>query len=80
MPSAWNVCPTVAKMPGRLAVVTVSFTERLIFAFGSQATSTRRSGSASKAFSQLLRCTVIPRPRVRKPTISSPGSGLQHFV
>ena len=30
------------------------------------------------AFAQSARCTDTPRPRVTKPTISSPGTGVQH--
>ena len=52
MPCSLNVWPTVARMPGRFAVITRSCTARLIFAFESQVISTRRSGSVSNAFGQ----------------------------
>ena len=80
IPCSLNVCPTVARMPGRFAVMTRSCTGRLIFAFESHEISTRRSGSVSNALGQPRRWTVTPRPRVMKPMISSPGSGLQHFA
>ena len=47
----------------------------------SHSTSMMRSGSVirSFAFGQSARCTDTPRPRVTKPMIWSPGTGLQHF-
>src|SRR6185437_10813174 len=49
---------------------------------GAHSTSTIRSGSASSeaALVQVLRCTDTPPPRVTKPRISSPGTGVQHFA
>ena len=45
----------------------------------SHSTSIMRSGCAIRPFTlgQLARCTDTPRPRVTKPTMSSPATGLQ---
>ena len=45
-------------------------------------TSMRRSGSSLSfaAFVQSVRWTLTPPPRVTKPKISSPGTGVQHLA
>ena len=48
----------------------------------SHSASMRRSLSFSgklRTFTQSVRCIVTPLPLVTNPTISSPGTGLQHF-
>jgi hypothetical protein len=47
-----------------------------------QSTSTSRSGLRfrSPALVQSVRCTLTPPPRVTKPRMSSPGTGVQHFA
>ena len=47
----------------------------------SHSTSMRRSRdrlASDAALAQSARCTDTPRPRVTNPTISSPGTGVQH--
>ena len=39
-----------------------------------------RSRTLLATVRQSRACTVSPRPRVMKPTIGSPGSGLQHLA
>src|SRR5215468_860955 len=49
---------------------------------GAQCTVTMRSGSDSTRCAMLtqpVRCTDTPLPLVTKPTISSPGTGVQHL-
>ena len=48
----------------------------------SHSTSRIRSGWDRRAamFAQSARCTETPSPRVTKPTISSPGTGVQHLA
>ena len=49
---------------------------------GAHSTSINRSGSSRSDFTfvQSARCTDTPLPRVTNPTISSPGTGVQHFA
>ena len=49
---------------------------------GAHSTSTMRSGCSSReaTFAQSARCTDTPLPRVTKPRIGSPGTGVQHFA
>ena len=65
------------EQPGRSSERTRILMLRGASASGCQVTSMRRDGSSSKAFGQSATCTVTPRPRVTKPTTSSPGSGAQ---
>ena len=46
----------------------------------SHSTSMKRwvCAESASAFAQSVRCTDTPRPRVTKPMISSPGTGVQH--
>ncbi len=79
-PASLKVCEILASRPGLSPVMTRSETGRFTSAaFASQETSTRRSGSISSTLSQPTVCTVTPRPRVMKPTMASPGTGLQHL-
>ena len=78
IPASLIACEMRASTPGRSSVITLIDTGRFTSeARSSQATSTRRSGSISSTFSQAAVWTVTPRPRVMKPAMSSPGTGLQ---
>src|SRR5690606_2915856 len=64
-----------ASTPGWSTETTRTLIWRGTAVFASHSTSMRRAGSWVKACTQSRACTVTPRPRVTKPTTSSPGSG-----
>ncbi len=57
-------------------------TRNIDCAVGAHSTSTSRSGCDLRleAFVQSARCTETPAPRVTKPRIASPGTGVQHLA
>ena len=62
---------------------TCTLTRNMLEALGAQLTGTSRSGSwcsRARRFTQSCRCTETPLPRVTKPLIASPGTGVQHFA
>ena len=69
----------LASRPGRSLAMMRTATGRLKSPLTSQVTSTRRSVELSSTLSQPAVWTVTPRPRVMKPTMASPGTGLQHL-
>src|SRR5262249_37979453 len=76
MPAELIAFDMAARRPGRSTQVTSTRTARGVpFPF-SHWTSIRRCGSLSSTFGQSSACTVTPRPRVMKPVMRSPGSGL----
>jgi len=77
IPASLKMWEISARIPGRSFVTTRTETGRLRSPFTSQETSTRRSGSIPRTFSHWTVWTVTPRPRVMKPTMESPGTGLQ---
>jgi hypothetical protein len=64
----------------RSSASTASWTRKTVPAEGAQETSMSRSGwdRRESAFVQSARCTDTPFPRVTKPMIGSPGTGVQH--
>src|SRR5262249_45790031 len=79
MPAALIAFDIAASRPGRSTQVTSTRTGRGVPFPSSHWTSIRRCGSVSSTFAQSCACTVTPRPRVMKPAMASPGSGLQHL-
>ena len=72
-----------ARRPGRSRpMCTAIFTGSACWSATAHSTVTVRSLSMAPParFGQSCACTVIPRPRVMKPTIGSPGTGPQHFA
>ena len=57
-------------------------TRKELFDVGAQVTSTSRSCSVRRfaALTQSVRCTETPAPRVTKPRMPSPGTGVQHLA
>src|ERR1700690_3367954 len=69
-----------ASSPGRSEQVTWTATGRRVFDSSSHETSTRRTGSRSSAFEQSRVGITTPCPRLMKPMIGSPGTGVQHLA
>ncbi len=63
----------------RSSASTCSWTRNTLAAEGAHSTSISRSGwlSSDSALVQSARCTETPLPRVTKPMIGSPGTGVQ---
>src|SRR5207253_968147 len=82
LPLRAEMAPVISeRSPGRsLPMYTAMRTGRLPGSSTSHSTSINRSRSRTllATVRQSRACTVSPRPRVMKPTIGSPGSGLQH--
>src|SRR6185436_12209112 len=78
-PCSVNVFEMAASSPGRSVQVTWTATGRSVFDSSSHETSTRRAGSRSSAFGQSRVWMTTPCPRLMKPTMSSPGTGVQHL-
>jgi len=79
-PCSVNDFEMAASRPGRSSHVTCTATGRTVLDSSSQATSRRRAGSRSSAFGQSRVWMTTPCPRLMKPMISSPGTGVQHFA
>ena len=73
---------TSESRPERSSASTWICTRKTLFDDGAHSTSIIRSGSFSSDCTlwQFAWCTETPAPRVTKPTIWSPGTGVQHLA
>src|SRR3954453_15104269 len=85
MLTGWSdsVLVTYDSSRARSSASTWIWTRNTLVADGAHSTSTTRSrwvALSARTFEQSVRCTETPSPRVTKPTIVSPGTGVQHFA
>ena len=72
----------VGEQPGAVEGLDLDRTRKTEASDGAQSTSTMRSSWVSlrsARLTQSARCTETPWPRVTKPRMSSPGTGVQHL-